>query len=83
MRPEVQNNLEDLAHERVIWRLQHFAWALFALIGVAALAGVFGSGPAARAKSQNASLLLEYDRFLRYQASSTLKLHVSDGGGSA
>jgi hypothetical protein len=83
MGQEVQSNLEDLAHERVIWKLQHFAWGLFALIGVAAVAGVFGSGPAARAKAQNASLSVEYERFLRYQASSTLKLHVSDGAGSA
>ena len=83
MRQEVQNNLEDLAHERVIWKLQHFAWALFAIIGAGALAGVFGSGPAARAKTQNASLSLEYERFLRYQAPSTLKVHVSDGAGSA
>ena len=79
----VETNLEDLAHERVIWRLQHFAWALFALIGLGALAGVFGSGPVARAKAQDASLSVEYERFLRYQAPSTLRLHVNDGAGSA
>ena len=85
MGKEGDPQLEDLAHERAIWKLQHFAWGLFALILLAALLGVFGRGLLSESKvgNPNAGLWAEYDRFGRYHAPSTLKLHLAPSGNSS
>src|SRR5688572_10875472 len=79
------SHLEDLAHERTIWKLQHFAWGVSTLILLAALFGVFGNGLASRAKagSPGSAFWAEYERFARYQAENTLKLHLGASGNTA
>jgi hypothetical protein len=76
------SRLDDLAHERAIWKLQHFAWTFFALVLIAALLGLFGNGVASRARAEKSGLSLEYERFGRYQAPSTLELRLSAGGST-
>ena len=68
--------LEDIRHERAVWKVEHWGWTVFGLILLAALLGVFGEGPVGRAKAQNSQLLVEYDRFARYQARAHLKIHL-------
>lgn len=75
--------LHDLTHERAVWKVEHWGWATFALIILAALTGLFGQGPVARAKAQNSQIVVEYDRFVRYQAPAHLKVHLRNGGGSS
>jgi hypothetical protein len=76
------SHLDDLGHERAIWKFQHWAWTFFALILIAALAGFFGDGVVSHAKASKPGLSLEYQRFGRYQAPSTLKLALNAGGGN-
>jgi hypothetical protein len=76
------SHLDDLTHERAIWKVQHFAWAVFALILIAALLGLFGDGLVSHAKAGKSGLSIEYERFGRYQAPSSLKLRLSAGGGN-
>jgi hypothetical protein len=76
------SHLDDLAHERAIWKLQHYAWTFFALILVAALLGLFGDGVLSHAKAAKPGLSLEYERFGRYQAPNALKLRLGAGGGN-
>lgn len=68
--------LGDLTHERAVWKVEHWGWALFGLVLLSALIGVFGEGPLARAKAQNSQLVVEYDRLVRYQAPAHLKIHI-------
>lgn len=36
---------EDLDHQRRCWKLERASWAVMALVLLAAMAGLFGSGP--------------------------------------
>ena len=76
------SHLDDLGHERAIWKFQHWAWTLFALTLIAASLGLFGDGLVSHAKAGKPGLSLEYERFGRYQAPSTLKLRLNSGGGN-
>jgi hypothetical protein len=77
-------SLDDLAHERKVWKVEHWGWGVFALILLAALLGIFGEGLLARAKAgrPNSALRIEYDRFVRYQAPTMLKVHVAAGNNA-
>jgi len=77
-------SLNDLTHERKVWKVEHWGWGIFGLILVAALLGIFGEGPLARAKAgrPNSVLWIDYDRFVRYQAPMVLKVHVAAGNNS-
>lgn len=72
---------EDLTFERHDWNAQRAAWTAAVLILLAALAGVFGGGPASRAeaRSEAAGVSLRYDRFVRHQAPAQLRLTVDAG----
>ena len=71
-----EKSLGDLSHERAVWKIEHWGWSVFAAILLAALIGVFGEGPLARARAENTQLAVEYDRFVRYQAPSHFKIHL-------
>jgi hypothetical protein len=49
-------------------------WLLMALLVLGALAGVFGSGPISRSRAEapGGGLIVEYERFLRYQSHTSL-----------
>jgi hypothetical protein len=68
-----------LAFQRRVWRVQRVAWVLMALVVVAALLGLTGSGPLSRKSvtSANGAVRVEYDRFLRRGATTTLRIHAT------
>src|SRR4051812_23546923 len=65
---------QDHDFQRRYWRLQRGAWVGLALVLLAGILGLFGSGPLAHATigAPGAPLRLEYDRFGRIEAPSTL-----------
>jgi hypothetical protein len=67
-----------LAHQRRVWRVQRVAWALMALLVLAALLGLTGSGPLSRRSvtSADGAVRVEYERFLRRGATTTLRIHA-------
>jgi hypothetical protein len=69
---------QDLTFQRRIWRVQRIGWLLIALILVAALLGLFGSGPLSRAvvSTPDGAVQLDYPRFTRYLAPAQLRLTV-------
>jgi hypothetical protein len=67
---------QDDAFQRRDWRAQHAgAWAFGAVL-VAAAAGLFGGEPLGRAHTDAEGLQVEYDRFLRRTARSTILLKL-------
>ena len=73
----------DLRRERIEWRVQRAGWALMALLCGLALAGFIGPGPASKKQAGNigSDLYIEYDRYIRYQAPSTIKVFCRPGSG--
>jgi hypothetical protein len=68
---------EDPRFQRREWRVQRVAWLAFALIIVAALAGVFGRGPLSKASVSGAGLRLHYERFARCRTPQTLTIQLT------
>lgn len=63
----------ELQYHRREWRVQRIGWIAMALIIVAALLGVFGSGPLSQAElSVAASARMNYERYARYGSQSTI-----------
>lgn len=67
---------QDLDLQRKTWTVQRIGWGSMALIVLAALAGVFGSGPLARTEvaDNSQTFRLLYDRFGRYEGELVLQL---------
>ncbi len=79
---------QNLDYQRRAWRANQIGWVVMALALLAALLGIFGSGPlsSASAGEQGGPLWIEYDRFARYTAPTTLRVHLGPGamsGGQA
>ncbi|MBA2468120.1 MAG: hypothetical protein H0V37_01795 [Chloroflexia bacterium] len=69
---------QDLAFEERQWKIQRVGWVVMALIVVAALLGVFGSGPLSAATvGDDATLALHYQRFVRHQGQGELVVRVA------
>ncbi|MDQ2654906.1 MAG: hypothetical protein M3Z20_17880 [Chloroflexota bacterium] len=70
---------QDLDFQQKEWRLQRICWSIMALLIVAALLGLTGSGPLARAAAGDAGapLQLEYSRFVRLNAPTTLDIEIA------
>lgn len=70
---------QDLDTQRNTWAIQRIGWAGMALIVLAAVAGLFGSGPLARKTVVDdlQLLRLEYDRFGRYEGELFLRLDLT------
>lgn len=70
---------QDLDLQRKTWTVQRIGWGGMALIVVAALAGVFGSGPLTRTEVTDnpQTFRLLYDRFGRYEGELVLQLVLS------
>lgn len=78
--PKVGNELavgEDLEFQHRWWRFEKIVWALFTLIIVLDVAGVFGRGPLAKATAQtpDGSMRIEYERVERFETPSMLTVH--------
>ena len=68
---------QDLDHARRLWRVQRVGWVVMLLIVLAATLGVFGHGPLAGAQAHTSSLTVDYDRFARHGAMTSLEAEVA------
>jgi hypothetical protein len=75
---------EDLEFQQRSWQIQRVGWALMALATLAALLGLFGSGPLSRATAgrEPDGLQVEYARFTRVSAPGTLRIRVPARAGA-
>ena len=75
---ELDENAEFQKRE---WLVQRVGWAVMGLIVLAALLGLFGRGPLARAVvgGEGDPLRVEYDRFTRHASPTTLKIRLTPG----
>lgn len=68
---------QDLAFQRRSWVVQRVGWGLMALVVLAAVAGLLGSGPLSNARAEVPGLMtLEYHRFARLDTGETLRLSL-------
>lgn len=73
---------ELLQFQRFWWIAHRVGWLLLAIVIVAGLLGFLGPGLLSKASTGDRQLLVEYDRFLRSQSPTRLRilLPVSEGG---
>ncbi|QDV34840.1 hypothetical protein [Tautonia plasticadhaerens] len=73
----------DPRFQRTMFAVQRAAWAVMAALLLAALLGLFGSGPVSRATAGGggAPLLLEFERFARLDAETTLRARIEAAPG--
>jgi hypothetical protein len=74
---------QNLDFERRSWTVERVSWVVIAVVTVAALAGLLGPGPLSHTTTGEPSgqLWLEYSRFGRLRAPSTLRVHVTANAG--
>jgi hypothetical protein len=72
---------QDLPFQRREWIAERVGWAGMALVIVAALLGLFGTGLLGKATAGDTEgvLWIEYDRFGRFVAPSTLVVYLGPG----
>jgi hypothetical protein len=68
---------EDMQFQRREWFVQRLGWVALVLITLAALAGVFGRGPASQTLAESGPLKLEYERFWRLMSPTQLKVRLA------
>lgn len=64
----------DDRFQRVQWRVQRAAWAFLTLVPFAALGGAFGGGPVSQRTVASGEVAIDYERFARRGARSSLTL---------
>jgi hypothetical protein len=76
---------ENLTHERRSWLFERAGWVTLAVLLLLALAGLFGKGLLSytSASTHDKSLQVEYERFVRFQAPITLRIHLQPEGLSS
>ncbi len=67
---------QDLDHARSLWRVQRVGWMVMFLIVIGAALGLFGHGPLADGEVRAQGLTLDYDRFARHGATSSLAAEI-------
>jgi hypothetical protein len=77
---------QDLQFQYRHWRVERIGWVIIALVVCAGLLGLFGHHPFIRAVAQapDGQLLIEYDRFVRYESNVDFRVALTsdrDGGG--
>jgi hypothetical protein len=75
---------EDLAFQRLEWRVQRVGTLILVLIVLAAALGAFGGGPLARgsAHTPDDTLQLRFERFVRREAPTTLEVDIATGASA-
>lgn len=70
---------QDLKFQHREWAVQRAGWLVMALVVIAALLGLFATGPLSgtSATTNDEALRIEYGRFARHEAHSTLHLEIS------
>ena len=78
---EIQQDLEFQQRE---WRMQRIGWVIIALLLLATVLGLLGSGflSQATAGASGDPLWLEFERFAHLQAPTTVKAHVGANAGA-
>jgi hypothetical protein len=69
---------EDMRYQRREWVVQRVGWGLMAGFVAAGAAGLFGSGPLARAAVDTGGLRVEYDRYARLDAPTEMTIEATD-----
>jgi hypothetical protein len=74
---------EDFEFQKRSWVVQRFGWGGMAILSLAGLLGLLGSGLASQATKGQTSdrMWLEYERFERFQSPVELKVHVKGDSG--
>src|SRR3954451_20711661 len=69
---------EDMRFQSMTWTLERVAWALLALVPLAALTGVFAHGPLSRqtAQAPNSAFSVDYERFQRNTVQARFVVHM-------
>lgn len=80
--PEGLEIAEDLKFQGRIWTIQRIGWIVMVILIIGALLGLFGRGPLSQATASDptGSLRVQYERFSRYESSSTLRIWVRAEG---
>jgi len=71
---------EDLKFQRREWKIQRVGWLAMALVIIAALLGVFGTGPLSSATIEGEGLRLEHERLCRLQRGTQLRFTIGETG---
>lgn len=76
---------QDLDFQRRSWIVQRVGWGVIGVALIAAMLGVFGSGPLSytSVRDPQGPLILRYSRLTRYQAPTTLELQIGHGAARA
>lgn len=76
---------ENMRLQRAYWRLERAGWLLLAAIETLALLGMFAIGPlsSGTARSPSGQLQVEYGRFHRNGAASTMQLTLAPTGADS
>ena len=71
---------EDEAFQKTEWRVQRIGWFFWALVLIAGLAGLIGSGPlsSAEATTPDGDLTVSYNRFLHYHQPALLEIELRE-----
>lgn len=69
---------QDLDYQKRAWTFERVGWIVMGLTAIMGLIGLLGPGwlSHTKAQSKDSSLGLEYDRFGRFQAPTTLRIHL-------
>lgn len=72
---------QDLEFQKQEWKAERIGWIVAALLLLAALLGLFGTGPVSKttARSETGEFSIEYQRFSRYNAQTQLLVTVGSG----
>lgn len=67
---------EDLPNHIRAWKFQKVLWVLLFIVLLLSLAGFFGNGPLSKREEASQEIKIEYDYFLRNEASSSIWVQV-------
>lgn len=76
---------EDLRYQDHSWAIQRVGWVMMALVSLAGLLGLLGTGVLSQAQEGEPGdrLWMEYDRFERFQSPAQLRVHLQRPSGEA
>jgi hypothetical protein len=70
---------QDMQFQEKEWVVERWGWIIGFVLILAALAGLFGEGPLARASAAAGPLEVRYERFVRFDAPTELLLQAQSG----
>lgn len=73
----------DLPFQRGEWLAQRIGWGVMGVVLLAALLGVFGSGPLSDAEAAEGGLRVEYERVVRFETPHVMAFTVPAAEGTA